>query len=72
MLNLDLAVLRLVRDYARRRSLTLGAAVGEVIRAGIAAPKPRRLVNGFWVVDLPPDSPEVTTELVRRLAAGDL
>jgi len=69
-LNLDGATLRLVRDYAHRRSLTLGAAVGELIRAGIAAPIPTKLINGFWVVDLPPDTPEVTTEDIRRLAAG--
>ena len=68
-LNLDDAILRSIRGYARRRSLTLGAAVGELIRAGIAAPRSIKQVNGFWVVDLPSDSPKVTMEHVRRLAA---
>jgi hypothetical protein len=66
-LNLDDDVLRLVRDYARRRSLPLGAAVGELVRTGLTTPKPTKIVNGFHVVDLPADSPVVTTEDVRRL-----
>jgi len=66
-LNLDDDILRLVRDYARRRSLPLGAAVGELVRTGLTTPKPTKIVNGFHVVDLPPDSPAVTSEDVRRL-----
>jgi hypothetical protein len=31
---------------------------------------PTRIVNGFHVVDLPADSPAVTTEDVRRLENG--
>lgn len=66
-LNLDDDTLRLVRDYARKRSLPLGAAVSELVRSGLTTPKPTRIVNGFHVVDLPADSPAVTTEDVRRL-----
>jgi len=65
--NLDDDILRLVRDYARKRSLPLGAAVGELVRSGLTTPKPTKVVNGFHVVDLPPDSPPVTTDDVRRL-----
>ena len=56
-----------VRDYARKRSLPLGAAVSELVRSGLTTPKPTRIVNGFHIVDLPADSPAVTTEDVRRL-----
>lgn len=66
-LNLDDDVLRMAREYARRRSLSLGDAVGELVRSGLTTPRPTKLVNGFYVVDLPEDSPVVTTEDVRRL-----
>jgi hypothetical protein len=66
-LNLDDDTLRLVRDYARRRSVPLGKAVSELVRNGLTTPRPIRMINGFHVVELPPDSPVVTTEDVRRL-----
>ena len=66
-LNLDDDALRLMRDYARRRSLPLGRAVSELVRRGLTTPLPTKLVNGFHVVDLPSDSPVITTEDVRRL-----
>jgi len=47
--------------------LPLGAAVGELVRTGLTTPKPTKVVNGFHVVDLPADSPAVTTADVRRL-----
>ena len=66
-LNLDDDTFRLVREYARRRSVPLGRAVSELVRNGLTLPRPMRIVNGFHVVDLPPDSPVVTSEDVRRL-----
>jgi hypothetical protein len=66
-LNLDDAALRLARDYARRRSLTLGKAVSELVRHGLATPLATTVINGLHVVQLPPDSPPVTSEDVRRL-----
>ena len=33
------------------------------------APRPTRIVNGLQVLDLPDDSPVVTTEHVRRITA---
>jgi hypothetical protein len=69
-LNLDDNLLRLVRDYARKRSLPFGAAVGELVRTGLTTLKPTRIVNGFHVANLPPDSPAVTTRDVQRLESG--
>lgn len=70
-LNLDDDTLRLVRDYARKRSVPLGKAVSELVRKGLTTPRPTHTINGFHVVELPPDSPEITTEDVRRLENED-
>jgi hypothetical protein len=66
-ISLDDDVFQLARTYAENRSLGLGKAVSELIRRGLSAPMQTRVVNGFHVVVLPPDSPQVTTEDVRRL-----
>jgi len=66
-LNLDDVALRMARDYARRRSLPLGRAVSELVRRGLTSPLATTVINGFHVVQLPPDSPPVTSEDVRRL-----
>lgn len=69
-LNLDDDVLPLVKAYAKKRTLGLGRAVSELVRRGIRASHPTRMVNGILVFDLPPDSPRVTTEHVRDLEAN--
>jgi hypothetical protein len=66
-LSLDDDVLREVKVYAESRDIALGKAVSELVRRGLRAPLRTRLVNGFQVVDLPSDSPVVTTEHVRKL-----
>ena len=70
-LNLDDDTVALVRDYARKRSVPLGKAVSELVHKGLTTPTPTRIVNGIHVVDLPSDSPIVTTEDVRRLENED-
>ena len=66
-LNLDDATLRLARAYARRRSLPLGRAVSELVQRGLTTPLRTTVISGIHVVQLPPDSPPVTSEDVRRL-----
>ena len=66
-LNLDDATLRLARTYARRRSLPLGKAVSELVQRGLTTSLRTKVINGIHVVQLPPDSPRVTSEDVRRL-----
>ena len=66
-LSLDDDVLREVKVYAESRDIALGKAVSELVRRGLAAPLRTSLVNGFHVVDLPSDSPVVTSEHVRKL-----
>jgi hypothetical protein len=66
-LNLEDEVLRKVKDYAHHRSLSLGSAVSQLVRRGLGAQGATRTVNGLQVLDLPPDSPIVAAEHVRRL-----
>ena len=66
-LSLDDDVFPLIRRYAEGRSLGLGKAVSELVRKGLKAPVQTREVSGFHVVVLPPDSPVVTSEDVKRL-----
>jgi len=66
-LSLDDDVFPVVRKYAESRSLALGKAASELVRKGLAAPVPTRMVNGIQVFDLPPDSPRVTSRRVKEL-----
>lgn len=66
-LSLDDDVVEIAKDYATVKNLSLGAAVSDLVRKGIGAPLPVRLVNGLYVADLPPDSPVVTAERVKEL-----
>jgi hypothetical protein len=69
-LNLDDDVLPMVKLYAKKRALGISKAVSELVRRGIRAAHPTRLVNGILVVDLPPDSPKVTSKHVSDLEAS--
>ena len=70
-LTLDDDVAALATEYAKRRLIELGKAVSELVRRGARRKLATRVVNGLTVVDLPPDSPPVTTEWVKRLEAED-
>ena len=66
-LNLDDDVLEILKEYAENRSVALGKAASELVRKGASTPTPTRMVNGFVVFDVPPDSPRITTERVKEL-----
>jgi hypothetical protein len=66
-LNLDDDALEILRRYSETRSAALGKAASELIRKGFASPAPTRMVNGVVVFDVPPGSPKITTERVKRL-----
>jgi hypothetical protein len=66
--NLEDEVLAQVKRYAQERSLSIGKAVSDLVRRGLCAPRPTKVVNGFHVVILPPDSPSVTSAAIERLA----
>jgi hypothetical protein len=67
-LNLDDDVLKMAKEYSEERSLPLGKAVSQLVRRGLNAPLPTRSINGIQVFVLPPGSPPVDPELVKRLA----
>ena len=70
-ITLDDDVFRLAKRYAETRSLTLGKAVSELVRRGFAYQRPTKVASGLHVFDLPPDSPQVTTQRVRELETGE-
>jgi hypothetical protein len=70
-LNLDDDVLEKAKSYAEGRSVPLGAAVSELIRRGLSAKRPTRSVHGLRVVELPPNSPRVTSKGIRALEAEE-
>jgi len=66
-LSLDDDVLQEVRKYAKNRNITIGKAASELVRWALRGPLKTRVVNGFHVVDLPPGSPPVTPEEIKKL-----
>jgi hypothetical protein len=64
---LDDDVVPAIKQYAESRSVSVGKAVSELVRKGIRATVPTRVVNGLNVIDLPPDSPRVKARDVREL-----
>jgi hypothetical protein len=71
-LNLDDDVLELLKVYAESRSVALGRAASELVRRGLAAPVQTRMVNGFHVVVLPANSPQVTSEKVKQFLEDEI
>jgi hypothetical protein len=66
-INLDDDVFPLIKKYAESRRVPLGRAASELVRRGLASKRPTRIVNGLTIFELPADSPQVTTQQVRRL-----
>jgi len=71
-LNLDDDVLELLKGYAESRSVALGRAASDLVRRGLAAPVQTRLVNGFYAVVLPANSPKITSERVKQLLEDEI
>lgn len=68
-LNLDDDILELATSQAKLRGVSLGRTVSDLVRKGLNASTPARDKDGLVVFHLPPDSPKVTTDDVRRLEA---
>jgi len=71
-LNLEDDVLELLKNYAADRSIPLGTAASELVRRGLETPVRMRLENGFYVVDLPADGPQISSARVKELLEEDL
>lgn len=66
-LTIDDDVAEIVARRAKERRQSLGQAVSELVRRGLAAPTASVEKDGLVVFKLPADSPTVTQEDVRRL-----
>ncbi len=71
-LNFDDDVLIELKEYAESRAMALGKAASELVRRGLAAPVQTQIVNGFHAVVLPPHSPKVTSEKIKRLLEDEI
>ena len=70
-LDLDDEALRLIREHARSRGVSLGKAASELVWLGAESLPKFRTKNGWVVFDLPPGSPPLTLEAVAALEAED-
>ena len=70
-LNLDDDVLGEIKSYADARKLPLGKAASDLLRKGLNARIPTRVVNGIVVFDAP-DAPVVTSEQIKELLESEL
>lgn len=68
-LTLDDDIAELAARQARLRGQSLGKTVSDLIRRGLNAPTPLEEKDGLVVFRLPADSPQVTTDDVRRIEA---
>lgn len=68
-LTLDDDVFKAVARLAKARGVSLGKAVSDLARRTLNAPAPSTSKDGLVIFDLPPDSPPVNSEDVRRLEA---
>ena len=64
-LDIDDALLAVARTRARERGTSLGTAVSELIRRGLATPAAESC-SGFPIFPAPPGAPVVTNEVVNR------
>jgi hypothetical protein len=71
-LNLEEDVFRRVKIYAESRSVSLGRAVSDLVRRGLSTPVQTRVVNGFHVVVLPPESAPVEASRVKDLLEDEV
>jgi CTP:molybdopterin cytidylyltransferase MocA len=66
-LTLDDDVLELAARQAKLRGVSLSQTVSDLLRRGLSAATPAQDKDGLVVFRLPADSPQVTTDDVRRL-----
>ena len=66
-LALENDAIKVIREYAKSRRVSMGRAASELIRRGARYQLRIRRVNGFPVLDAPDDFPLITSERVREL-----
>jgi hypothetical protein len=65
--SLDDDIVPSVKRFAEERDLSLGEAISQLIRRALHAPIQTIEKNGFHVLVLPPGSPTITNEQIRKL-----
>lgn len=68
-LTLDDDIAELAARQAKARGQSLGKTVSDLVRRGLNAPTPVTEKDGLAIFQLPKDSPQVTTDDVRRIEA---
>jgi hypothetical protein len=71
-LSIDDDALRIARRFAKGRRISIGKAVSEILRKSTQVSLPTKKVNGLTIFDLPPDSPCITSEHVRKLLEDEI
>ena len=67
--NLPDDVYQVARSVAEAKDISLGAAIAELVRRGLATHPPIREEGGFPCFEVPPGTPPITLE--QTLAAED-
>jgi hypothetical protein len=70
-LNLEENAYILIKDYAKKREISLSRAASELISLGSKNLPKWRSKGGWFVFDLPPGSPPLTSELVKEFQRMD-
>jgi len=70
--NLDDDVLEAATKRAKRAKTSLGKAISNLVRRGLQAGTRVIEKNGLYVPELPPDSPKVTPDQIKRLESEGL
>jgi hypothetical protein len=65
-LNIDDDALKLLREHASRRKLSLGEAALDLIHKGIESEPKFKKKNGWVILDRPRGLPPLTTELLEQ------
>jgi hypothetical protein len=65
--NIDDQVLEKVKEYGKKRGVTLGQAVSDLLYEGLEAQPKFKKRNGFTVLEIAPGSPPITTEMVKKI-----
>jgi len=68
-LNLDNDIGEVAARMAKARGVSLGKAVSDLVRRSLRISTPYTAKNGLIVFNLPKDSPQVSTQQVRRIEA---
>lgn len=66
-ITIDDKAMEIARAQAAARGVSLGRVISDAVMRSRLLPLSYHLVNGLPVLDLPPDTPTITMEEVKRL-----